>query len=213
MIKVLIVDDHEIVRTGIRRLIDDLDGIDVIDEASSGEEAIAIIRKSEPDVVLMDVTMPGIGGLEATRKLSLSHPKLPIVIVTVHTEDPFPNRLLKAGAAGYIHKGCPVNLIEKAIRTVHAGQKFVSPDIAQALALALLEGNDDSPFENLSEREMQVMMMFVQGNKVKNISELLHLSPKTISTYRYRLFEKLGVKNDSELTRLAIRHGVLEGMD
>ncbi len=213
MIRVLIVDDHDLVRMGIRRLIDDLEDIEVVGEAASGEEAIKFIRDDEPNVVLMDVSMPGIGGLETTRKLSISHPHLPIVIVTVHTEDPFPNRLLKAGAAGYLHKGCNIEEIEKAIIAVHRGQKYVSPDIAQALALALLQGTEDSPFDALSEREMQVLMMFVRGNKVREISKMLNLSPKTVSTYRYRVFEKLGVKNDAELTRLAMRHGVLEGVE
>lgn len=212
MINVLLVDDHELVRTGIRRLLEDADGIKVYAEAVSGEEAITEARKKRPDVVLMDVSMPGIGGLEATRKLVQLYPDLPIIIVTVHTDDPFPSSLLKAGASGYLHKGCSVDEIVTAIKSVHNGKRYISPDIAQNLALSLLPGNEKSPFETLSQREMQVMIMLVQGNKVHQISDKLHLSPKTISTYRTRLFDKLRVGNDAELTRLAMHHGILDGI-
>jgi two-component system invasion response regulator UvrY len=212
MINVLLVDDHELVRTGIRRLLEDINGIKVYAEAESGEEALRQARKKRPDVVLMDVSMPGIGGLEATRKLMQLYPDLPIIIVTVHTDDPFPSSLLKAGASGYLHKGCSVDEIVTAIRSVHGGKRYISADIAQNLALSLLPGNDKSPFELLSQREMQVMIMLVQGNKVHEISEKLCLSPKTISTYRTRLFEKLRVGNDAELTRLAMHHGILDGI-
>lgn len=212
MINVLLVDDHELVRTGIRRLLEDVDGIKVYAEAESGEVALKEARKKRPDVVLMDVSMPGIGGLEATRKLVQLYPDLPIIIVTVHTDDPFPSSLLKAGASGYLHKGCSVDEIVTAINSVHAGKRYISTDIAQELALSLLPGNEKSPFETLSQREMQVMLMLVQGNKVHEISDKLHLSPKTVSTYRTRLFEKLRVGNDAELTRLAMRHGILDGI-
>lgn len=209
MINVLLVDDHELIRTGIRRLLDDVSGITVYAEAESGEDALKMVRSRMPDVVLMDVSMPGIGGLETTRKLRQYAPDLPIIILTVHTDDPFPSSLLKAGASGYLHKGCKVDEIVDAIRDVHSGKRYICSAIAQTLALSLLPGNEKSPFETLSQREMQVMLMLVQGEKVQDISGKLHLSPKTISTYRYRLFDKLGVRNDADLTRLAIRHGVL----
>lgn len=210
MINVLLVDDHELVRTGIRRLLDDVSGITVYAEANCGEEALKQVRSKQPDVVLMDVSMPGIGGLETTRKLKQVAPGVPVVILTVHTDAPFPGSLLKAGADGYLHKGCSVDEIVQAIKTVHAGKRYICPDIAQDLALSLLPGNEQSPFENLSQREMQVMLMLVRGDKVQDISEKLHLSPKTVSTYRYRLFDKLGVRNDAELTRLAIGYGILD---
>lgn len=212
MINVLLVDDHELVRTGIRRLIDDVPNIKVYAEAENGEDAISLARKRRPDVVLMDVTMPGIGGLEATRKLLQIYPDLPIIIVTVHIDDPFPSSLLKAGAMGYLHKGCKIDEIVSAIRDVHNGKRYISSDIAQTLALSLLPGNEKSPFDGLSQREMQVMLMLVQGNKVQDISTKLCLSPKTISTYRTRLFDKLAVRNDAELTRLAMRYGILDGI-
>jgi two-component system invasion response regulator UvrY len=212
MINVLLVDDHELVRTGIRRLLSDAGGINVYAEAKDGETAISEVRKKRPDVVLMDVSMPGIGGLEATRKLKQIDSTLPVIILTVHTDDPFPTSLLKAGASGYLHKGCSVDEIVSAIKEVHAGRRYICSEIAQHLALSLLPGSDGSPFEHLSQREMQVMFMLVQGNKVQDISEKLCLSPKTISTYRYRLFDKLSVRNDAELTRLAMRYGMLDGI-
>jgi two-component system invasion response regulator UvrY len=212
MINVLLVDDHELVRTGIRRLLSDAGGINVYAEAKDGETAISEVRKRRPDVVLMDVSMPGIGGLEATRKLKQIDSTLPVIILTVHTDDPFPTSLLKAGASGYLHKGCTVDEIVSAIKEVHAGHRYICSEIAQHLALSLLPGSDGSPFEHLSQREMQVMFMLVQGNKVQDISEKLCLSPKTISTYRYRLFDKLSVRNDAELTRLAMRYGMLDGI-
>ncbi len=210
MIKVLLVDDHELVRTGIRRLLDDTSGIKVVGEADSGEEAFLQVRKLKPDVVLMDVNMPGIGGLEATRKLMQLDPSLKVIIVTIHTEEPFPTRLLEAGASGYLTKDCGINEIVNAIRAVIEGERYIGAEIAQQMALTMMPGATNSPFQILSQREMQVMMMVTQGQNVQQISDKLCLSPKTISTYRHRLFEKLNVDNDVELTRLAIRHGILE---
>ncbi len=212
MIRVLLVDDHELVRSGIRRLLDDADNIDVVGEAESGEQALELVRAHDPDVVLMDVNMPGIGGLEATRKLSRQAPKLPVIILTVHTDDPFPSSLLKAGASGYLHKGCSVDEIIHAISEVHHGRRYICTDIAQTLALSLLPGHDVSPFEALSQREMQVMLMVLKGEKTHEISDKLCLSPKTVSTYRHRLYDKLKVNSDAELIKLAIRYGMIEGM-
>ncbi|MDH3354730.1 MAG: response regulator [Chromatiales bacterium] len=213
MIKVLLVDDHELVRIGISRLLENADGIEVVAEADSGETAIEQVKKSNPDVILMDVSMPGIGGLEATRRLSQTNPLIPIVIVTVHSEEPFPNSLLKAGAVGYLHKGCSVDEIVLAIRSVHEGKRYLSNQIAQGMAHSLLSESEASPFEKLSSREMQVLIMLVNGNRSGEIAKTLNLSPKTISTYRTRLFDKLKVHNEAEMTRLASRYGVLEGIE
>jgi len=210
VIRVLLVDDHELVRTGISRLLNDADDIEVVAEADTGEKAIQLVRENTPDVVLMDVNMPGIGGLEATTKLLKVHPELKVIIVTVHIEEPFPTRMLKAGAMGYLTKGCAIDEIIKAIRTVNNGKRYVASDVAQELAMSMLPGGDKSPFDSLSQRELQVMLMVTQGDKIQAIADQLHLSAKTVSTYRYRLFEKLGVNSDVELTHLAIRHGMLE---
>ncbi len=213
MINVLLADDHELVRTGIKRLLNDVRGVKVVGEASSGEEALELAKTREPDVVLMDVSMPGIGGLEATRKLIQSHPEVRVIVVTVHAEEPFPTRMLEAGAYGYLTKGCGVQEIVKAIKTVHLGKRYISSDIAQEMALSMMPGGSQSPFESLSPREMQVMLMVTEGKGPQEISDTLCLSPKTVSTYRRRLFEKVGVENDVELTRLVIRHGILEASD
>lgn len=210
MIRVLIVDDHELVRTGIKRILEDTRDIRVIAEASTGEEALNQVREHGPDVVLMDVNMPGIGGLEATRKIIQTHPGLRVIVVTIHVDEPYPTRLLEAGASGYLTKGCAVDEIVDAIQVVHRGERYIGADIARQLALSMLPGGERSPFDKLSQREMQVMLMVTQGHSIQDISDRLCLSPKTVSTYRYRLYEKLGVENDVELTHLAMRHGMIE---
>ena len=210
MINVMLVDDHDLVRNGIRRLLDDISGIKVVAEAGNGEQAVRQVRNRRPDVILMDVSMPGIGGLEATRKITRSLPDMKIIAVTIHDDDPFPARLLEAGAAGYITKGCDIREIISAIRSVHQGQQYITPRIAQKLALSFVNNRDKSPFAGLTPRETQVMLMVVKGYTNKEISEQLCLSPKTTSTYRYRLFEKLDVDNNVELTCFAIRHGLIK---
>ncbi len=206
----MLVDDHDLVRTGIRRILDDVSGIKVIAEARSGEEAVKVGRQVKPNVVLMDVKMPGIGGFEATRKLLRIDPDMKILIVTICNNDLYPSRLLQIGAAGYLTKGATTDEMVQAIRAVHAGQRYISPEIASRLAFRHVTDKDGSPFESLSERELQVMLMITMGMKVQEIADKLCLSPKTVNSYRYRIFEKLKVKNDVELTLLAIRHGLIE---
>jgi len=209
LIRVLVVDDHDLVRTGITRMLADIDGLQVVGEGDSGEAALKLARDLKPDVVLMDVKMPGIGGLEATRKLLRSHPDIKVVAVTVCEEDPFPTRLLQAGAAGYLTKGAGLDEMVQAIRLAFAGQRYISPQIAQQLALKSFQPQG-SPFDALSEREIQIALMIVGCQKVQIISDKLCLSPKTVNTYRYRIFEKLSVTSDVELTLLAVRHGMVD---
>lgn len=211
MINVLVVDDHDLVRTGIRRMLADVDGVNVVGEADSGEAAVLRARELKPDVVLMDVKMPGIGGLEATRKIIRSHPEIRVIAVTVCDEEPFPTRLMQAGAAGYLTKGAALEEMIKAIRQVFAGQRYISVDIAQQLALKPFQPQGEaSPFDLLSEREMQIALMIADCQKVQSISDKLCLSPKTVNTYRYRIFEKLKIETDVQLVRLAMRHGMVE---
>ncbi|EZH83253.1 UvrY/SirA/GacA family response regulator transcription factor [Ectopseudomonas composti] len=213
MIRVLVVDDHDLVRTGITRMLADIDGLQVVGEACTGEEALLKVRELKPDVVLMDVKMPGIGGLEATRKLMRSHPDIKVVAVTVCEEDPFPTRLLQAGAAGYLTKGAALDEMVQAIRLVFAGQRYIDPQIAQQLALKSFQPqNNGSPFDLLSEREIQIALMIANCHKVQNISDKLCLSPKTVNTYRYRIFEKLSITSDVELALLAVRHGMVDAV-
>jgi len=208
---VLVVDDHDLVRTGISRMLADISGLQVIGQADSGEDAIRKARELKPDVVLMDVKMPGIGGLEATRKLLRSYPDLKVIAVTICEEDPFPTRLLQAGAAGYLTKGAALEEMVQAIRMVFGGQRYISPQIAQQLALKPFQPQlSESPFDLLSEREIQIALMIANCQKVQSISDKLCLSPKTVNTYRYRIFEKLSITSDVELALLAVRHGMVD---
>lgn len=208
MIKVLLVDDHQIVREGIKRLLAESGDIQVVAEAASGEDALTEAKKQHVDVVLMDVQMPGIGGIEATRKLIHYHPKIKILVLTVCDDDIFPTRLMRSGASGYITKGSPAHEVAEAIRQVYRGERYLSSAVAQQLALKRFD-DKDSPFDQLSERELQVLLMITQGQKVQAIAEQLHLSPKTVNTYRYRIFAKLGIKSDVELTHMALRYGII----
>jgi two-component system, NarL family, invasion response regulator UvrY len=213
LIRTLIVDDHNLVRHGIQSMLNDAQGIKVVGEANNGEDAVKLAREVRPDVVLMDLKMPGIGGLEATRKLLRIDADIKVLIVTVCDDDIFPSRLLQAGASGYLTKGASKEEMIQAIRAVHSGQRYISPAVAQQLAFKHLTDSDDSPIDSLSERELQVMLMIVRGLRPAEISDKLCLSPKTVNSYRYRLFEKLKVKNDVELTLLAIRRGLMDSED
>lgn len=209
MIRVLLVDDHELVRTGIRGLLEAAPGMKVVGEAGSGEEALRIAPELAPDVVLMDVNLPGLGGIETTRRLLRLVPSAKVIALTVHEEDPYPARLRDAGAAGYLTKSCAAREVLEAIRTVHQGHPYVATSVARKHILADWQGTSRTPFSELSAREMEVVLMILQGRSSQEISDLLCLSPKTVGTYRIRLFDKLKVKGDVELTRLAFRYGIL----
>ena len=210
MITVLLADDHELVRMGFRRLLEDAPGIRVVGEADSGEEAVNLARSLEPDVILMDVRMPGIGGLEATRKITNGRLKSRVIAVTALEDDPFPQRLLSAGASGYLTKDAGFDQMVEAIHAVHEGQLYLTPNVARQIAVQHLSKKPAGPWDSLSDREMQVMLMITTGQTVQDIADKLCLSPKTVNSYRYRLFEKLGVHNDVELTLFAIRHGLTD---
>lgn len=210
VISLFLVDDHELVRTGIRRLLEDERGVKVLGETDSGELAVKWCRSNHADIILMDMDMPGIGGLEATRKVLRFRPDAKIIVLTIHTENPFPTKVMQAGAAGYLTKGAGAKEMMNAVRAVNAGQRYISPEIAQKMALSQFSSGADNPFESLSERELQIMMMITKGQKVTDISVQLSLSPKTVNSYRYRLFSKLGINGDVELTHLAIRQGMID---
>ncbi len=210
LIKVLVVDDHDLVRSGIASLLADTKGISVIGEAASGEDAVQFVRDRGPDIVLMDIRMPGIGGLEATSRIKRYSPDTKVIAVTACDDNPFANRLLQAGASGYLTKGAGAAEMVLAIQRVQSGQKYISPEIAQRMALRPFQQDQESPFEKLSERELQIALMIVGCQKVNDIGEKLFLSPKTVNSYRYRIFEKLGIEGDVQLTHMALQYGLVD---
>jgi two-component system invasion response regulator UvrY len=211
LINVLIVDDLDLVRLGIRTLLADVRGVNVVDEARDGREAIDRARALLPDVVLMDVQMPGIGGLEATRKILHFHPDVKIIVLTVCESGPFPSRFLQAGAVGYVTKDCDKKELSMAIRAVNSGQRYLSPKIAQQIAFRLISKKGHKcPFDCLSERELQVALMIANGERPVDIANMLNISQKTVNSYRYRLYDKLTIDSDVALTHLALREGLVE---
>ena len=210
MIDVLLIDDHELVRTGIRRLLEDSGLIRIAGEAGCGEDGVMLAQQLNPDVILMDVSMPGIGGVEACRRILQRDSSQKIIVLTIHNEQTFPKRMLEIGARGYLTKECGVDEMLLAIQQVYNGKAYIAPSIAQQLALSLLPGNQHNPIDRLSRREFQVMLMISHGLTNAAISEKLCLSPKTVSTYRLRLLEKLGAQNEVDLIKIAVEQGMVE---
>jgi len=209
MIRVLITDDHRLFRIGLQKMLRDAAEIRVVGEARSGEEAVTVAREVAPNVVLMDLCMPGIGGLEATRRVIRLERDIKVIALTTFEESPYPVQALKAGALGYLTKKVNAEELETAIKRVFLGKRYLSAEIAQQLAVNNMSVDGEDPFGQLSTREMQIMLMVVHCHKVREISSNLHLSPKTVNSYRYRIFEKLNVSSDVELALMAVRHGVV----
>ncbi len=210
MIRIILADDHKLVRTGLRRLLDDVDNLTVVAEADNGHDAIAHVKEHNPDVAILDINMPGLNGIKTTEFLRRDFPDLKIVIVSMHSDELFPQRLIKAGANAYLTKDSSIIEITHAINEVMASRNYISNEVAQKLALSHTGNGGASPFKTLSKRELEVLGLMIKGLKVSDISEKLSLSPKTISTYRYRLLGKLSVDNDIELAKLAMQHGFIE---
>ncbi len=210
MISVLLTDDHMLVRSGIRRLLEDSNQVKIIGEADCGEDSLKLAQELKPDVILMDVNMPGIGGVEACRRILQRDPAQKIIALTIHNEQTFPKRMLEIGARGYLTKECGVDEILVAIKQVHNGGAYIAPSIAQQLALSLLPGHGHNPIDRLSRREFQVMLMISHGLTNAEISAKLCLSPKTVSTYRLRLLEKLGAQSEVDLVKIAVEQGMVE---
>lgn len=210
MIKILLVDDHELVRTGISRILKDVKDFEVIASVGSGEDAVDFCRKNQPDVVMMDVSMPGIGGLEATRKIMRYCDSTKVLCLSMHKENPIPTKIMQAGAFGFLTKDAEPEEMVSAIYKVFSGQKYVAPEIAQTIALGQLGTTSENPFESLSDRELEITLMLTRGVRVPDIAKNLNISPKTVNTYRYRMFEKLGIQSDVELTHLALRHKLIQ---
>lgn len=210
MINILIVDDQEIVRTGLRLILKSFAQIASITEASTGEEAVQICQRKKPDIIILDIRLPGLSAFESTRRLKRVSPKTGIIILAVHAKSPYPTRLLEAGASGYLTRDCNSGELIEAVKTVARGSRFIGAEAAKQLALSILPGTAESPFDELSAREMEVMLKLTEGNRIPDIASLMCLSPKTIATYKYRIYDKLGTRSEIDLMRMAMRYGLLE---
>jgi two-component system invasion response regulator UvrY len=210
VIRVLLVDDHAVVRTGFRLLLQSNPQIAVIGEAESGESACQRFFELAPDVVVMDIAMPGMGGLEALRRIRAHQPQARILALSAYDDPVHARHVLREGALGFLSKrGAPEALLE-AVTAIAAGRRYIDPTVAQRLALAEVEGAAASPVERLSEREFEVFLRLARGASVQCIADELRLSPSTVGTHLYNLKHKLDVSNQSELTLLAIRHGLID---
>ena len=204
-LKVLIVDDHELVRAGMRRLLEENPQLGTIFEANSGEEALELAREQRFDLVLMDITLPGISGMEASDRLLHIDPDTRIIMVTGKLEGGHIRELLNSGVRGYITKGSSSDEMDRAMRRVMAGEQYLSPDVAQQVAMDMINGDDENPFDRLTSRESEIIHLLLRGHRNRQISTSLHISEKTVSTHRTRAFDKLHVKTTAELVRLAMR--------
>jgi DNA-binding NarL/FixJ family response regulator len=207
--RVLVADDHAVVREGLKRILTQDEGIEVVAEAEDGIEALDRAREADPDVVVLDMSMPGRGGLETLQELKRLWPTLGVLVLSMHPEDQYAVRVLREGADGYLSKESAAEELITALRKIHGGGKYVSPSLAERLAQTVERGFEGPPHEQLSTREFQVMVLIAQGRTVSEIGNELHLSVKTISTYRTRILEKMGMKNNAELMHYAIEEGIV----
>ncbi len=211
MIRISIADDHRIVREGLRRILDAASDIEVMDEASNGREIIEKVCASRPDVVVLDVSMPEMDGLDATKQIHTLFPDLPILILTVHPARQYALRILRAGARGYLDKQAAPEELIRAVRRVAAGERYLSPEVSEELAMQLLGDRPDfSRVQSLSDRELQVLCLIAKGRKSTEIAQELSLSIKTVNTYRARILVKLELRNSADLTRFAIENNLIK---
>ncbi len=208
-IHVILADDHTVVRAGIRRLLEDASDVEVVAEAESGEQFLDAYFKHKPDVAITDLVMPGLGGMEAIRRIRVKDESAKILVLSVHEDILFPVRVIKAGALGYLSKRTVPDALLRAVRTVARGEAFLEREIAQKIALEGIAGLSD-PLKELTDREFEVFRMLADGDPVVEIAQRLFLSPKTVGTYQTRIMHKLGVHNAVELARFALRKGLIE---
>ena len=207
-LQVLLVDDHAVVRGGLRLILDQTDDMEVASEAEDAEQAILMIRQSEFDVALVDIGLPGKGGLDLLKQIKTERPKLAVLMLSMYAEEVYAVRALKAGASGYLTKNSPPSTLLAAIRKVASGGKHVSPALLERLAVEVGRGRK-SDSEALSDREIEVLRRIASGESLNQIAEALYLSPKTVTTYRARIVEKTGLHSNAELTRYALEKGML----
>ncbi|HWZ34318.1 MAG TPA: response regulator transcription factor [Bryobacteraceae bacterium] len=209
MTRILVADDHPLLRSGLKQLLSQEPDLEVVGEAEDSEQVLRQAADSKCDVVILDLAMPGRGGLDALRELRRQHPHLPVLILSMHSEDQFAVRAIRAGASGYVSKETAGSEVVKAVRKVLTGKKYVSPGLAEMLANALDQDLDRPPHEALSDREFQILSKIASGMTVSEIAEEISLSVKTVSTYRSRVLEKMSMHTNAELTRYALQNGLV----
>ncbi len=210
MIRVLIIDDHPIVRTGIRSLLAGAPDIEVVGEASDGVEGLDQALRLRPSVITLDISMPGMSGMEVLKELKKQPHQAAVLVLSLHPEDHYAIRLLRAGASGYVTKGAPSETLIRAIRKVHGGGKYISPEVAERLAFSINPNFEGPLHDRLSGREMEVMRQLASGRTVTEIGHQLELSVKTVSTYRRRILEKMALGSTAEIVRYAVEHQLVE---
>ncbi len=210
MIEVFVLDDHPVVRQGIRKILDGEPDISLAGEAAMFMELLDLFEERQPDVIVLDITLPGSSGLDVLKELKAQYPDIPVLILTIHKEEHFALRTLKAGADGFLNKMSVSDELVQAVRKIAGGGKYVSAKVAELLAMEIDDRSSATPHENLSDREFQVMLRIARGMKLQDIAEELCLSPKTIGTYRERLLEKMNMKTNTELTYYAVKNGLIE---
>lgn len=211
MIEILLADDHAIIRDGLRQIIADTDDLTVAGEAVNGSEALARVRERNWDVLVLDISMPGKNGLELIKQIKIERPKLPILIFSMHDEEQYALRALRAGAAGYLTKDSDARQLLTVIRKIAGGGVYLSPAMAERMARELMPASEAPPHTLLSDREYQIFELIVRGHSLTNIAERLCLSVKTVSTHKSNLLQKMNMTNQAELIRYAIRHGLADG--
>lgn len=210
MVRIVIADDHQVVRLGLMRMLENEDDIKVVGEASNGRDAVEICRKLNPDLIVLDYSMPEMDGLEATRQIAALKPPIKILILTMYDSEEYANRLLKAGASGFILKADSTVKLPDAIRKVMAGEICIAADIMEKVILRRAGRKEENPIAKLSDRELQVLIRVARGSIVREISKELGLSENTVKTYAKRIREKLGLRNMADLTRFAIKHDLVD---
>jgi DNA-binding NarL/FixJ family response regulator len=212
-IRILLVDDHEIIRLGLKAILAQHKDLEVVAEASDGREALGLVEKHSPDVVIMDVAMPGLNGIDGTLRIREQFPAVRVIVLSMHLERSYVGQTLKAGAYGYVLKERAVEELVPAIRSVRAGRKFLSPGVTDIVLAGYLESNAEAPpssaFSDLTARERDVLQHIAEGRSIKEIGDILHLSPKTIETHKRRIMERLNITSVAGLTRYAVRHGLV----
>ena len=210
MINILIADDHAVVRKGLRQILTETPDLRVLDEAVDGEDVLEKVKKKSYDVIVLDISMPGMSGIDVLKRLNTEYPDLPVLVLSIYSEDQYALRVLKSGASGYLTKESAPGELVSAIRKVAKGGKYVSAYLAEKLAFGLTTPAKVNPIEHLSDREMQVLCMIASGKTISEIAKEISLSVKTVSTYRRRILTKMKLKNNAELTHYAIRNNLVE---